>query len=253
VSARRRPRLGCSRRSWCRNPARSAFGLRGRLAQVPCRFTKGILSNPGLEGIGFLIDPEELEVSNKDRYVGVRHSDPVPGTRKIDVGDPPLAHSLSSSPAVRGSGELRQMPSGSLLRRRFPRRCPPVLDSRSSGLRSLGISMRFFRAPATVGINFRLFRSLGVGHARSRCCGYQVSTFSLLGHVGHGWGITGPVCGLRNALLGGRRVPKPWSVVAASQGIHPRMAISSCERWPLRRRNGFTWRSDPPARRTPLP
>jgi hypothetical protein len=48
------------------------------------------------------------------------------------------------------------------------------------------------RAPAALGIKFRLFR--------------------FFGHVEHAWGITGPVCGLRHALGGGGGVPKPSTV-----------------------------------------
>jgi molybdopterin/thiamine biosynthesis adenylyltransferase len=34
-----------------------------------------------------LIDAEELAESNRNRYVGVRHDDPIPGTRKVDLGE----------------------------------------------------------------------------------------------------------------------------------------------------------------------
>jgi len=48
-----------------------------------------VIQQLSLLGVGglILIDPEELDVSNKNRYVGVRHDDPVPGTRKIDIGE----------------------------------------------------------------------------------------------------------------------------------------------------------------------
>lgn len=34
-----------------------------------------------------LIDPEELDFANFNRYVGVRHDDPVPGTSKVWIGE----------------------------------------------------------------------------------------------------------------------------------------------------------------------
>lgn len=34
-----------------------------------------------------LIDPEELDATNFNRYVGVRHDDPVPGTSKVWIGE----------------------------------------------------------------------------------------------------------------------------------------------------------------------
>ena len=34
-----------------------------------------------------LIDDEEISETNRNRYPGVRHSDPVPGFRKVDVGE----------------------------------------------------------------------------------------------------------------------------------------------------------------------
>jgi molybdopterin-synthase adenylyltransferase len=42
-----------------------------------------------LLGVGHLalIDPEELDTTNFNRYVGVRHDDPVPGTLKVSVGE----------------------------------------------------------------------------------------------------------------------------------------------------------------------
>jgi tRNA A37 threonylcarbamoyladenosine dehydratase len=33
------------------------------------------------------IDPEELDESNRNRYIGVRNDDPIPGTRKVDIAD----------------------------------------------------------------------------------------------------------------------------------------------------------------------
>ncbi len=40
-------------------------------------------------GIGrfTLIDSEELAETDRNRYVGSRHDDPVPGTRKVDLGE----------------------------------------------------------------------------------------------------------------------------------------------------------------------
>lgn len=40
-----------------------------------------------------LIDNEELSESNRNRYVGVSHSDPVPGFRKVDLGER-IAHDI---------------------------------------------------------------------------------------------------------------------------------------------------------------
>lgn len=41
-----------------------------------------------LLGVGkiVLIDDEEISISNKNRYVGAIHTDPVPGSKKVDVG-----------------------------------------------------------------------------------------------------------------------------------------------------------------------
>ena len=49
-----------------------------------------VLSLLGVGGLK-LIDSEEVDVTNRNRYVGVRHDDPLPGTKKIDVGEQ-LAH-----------------------------------------------------------------------------------------------------------------------------------------------------------------
>jgi len=40
-------------------------------------------------GVGglVLIDPEEVSESNRNRYVGLQHDDPVPGMRKVDLGE----------------------------------------------------------------------------------------------------------------------------------------------------------------------
>jgi hypothetical protein len=52
----------------------------------------------GVSGIG-LIDPEELERTNFNRYVCVRHDDPVPGTRKVDAAER-LVHSIDPTICV---------------------------------------------------------------------------------------------------------------------------------------------------------
>ena len=40
----------------------------------------------GIGGLN-LVDKEDLAESNRNRYVGVWHDDPVPGTRKVDLGE----------------------------------------------------------------------------------------------------------------------------------------------------------------------
>lgn len=47
-----------------------------------------VVQQLALLGVGHLtlVDDEELEESNRNRYVGVRASDPIPGTLKVDVG-----------------------------------------------------------------------------------------------------------------------------------------------------------------------
>lgn len=47
-----------------------------------------VVQQLSLLGIGrlTLIDPEELEDTNRNRYVGARADDPVPGTLKVDIG-----------------------------------------------------------------------------------------------------------------------------------------------------------------------
>ena len=73
------------------------FGEEGqvRLAKVRCVII-------GIGGLGtylvqqlsllgvrsfFLIDDEDLSESNRNRYIGVRYNDPVPGFRKVDLGE----------------------------------------------------------------------------------------------------------------------------------------------------------------------
>ncbi len=50
------------------------------------------LSLLGVGGLN-LIDSEEIDTTNRNRYVGLRHDDPVPGFRKVDLGER-LAHSI---------------------------------------------------------------------------------------------------------------------------------------------------------------
>ncbi len=42
-----------------------------------------------LLGVGrlTLIDHEELDETNRNRYIGVRHNDPIPGSWKVDIGE----------------------------------------------------------------------------------------------------------------------------------------------------------------------
>ena len=44
------------------------------------------LASLGIGGFD-LIDSEELAITDRNRYVGVRHDDPIPGTRKVDIGE----------------------------------------------------------------------------------------------------------------------------------------------------------------------
>ena len=48
-----------------------------------------VVQQLSLLGVGniVLIDSEELDKTNLNRYVGVRRSDPIPGTLKVAVGD----------------------------------------------------------------------------------------------------------------------------------------------------------------------
>src|SRR5437588_10553982 len=47
-----------------------------------------VVQQLALLGVGCLalIDKEELDTTNLNRYVGVRSTDPIPGTLKVDVG-----------------------------------------------------------------------------------------------------------------------------------------------------------------------
>ena len=48
-----------------------------------------VVQQLSLLGVGklVLIDSEEVDETNSNRYVGLRHDDPVPGTLKVDLGD----------------------------------------------------------------------------------------------------------------------------------------------------------------------
>ena len=56
-----------------------------------------------LLGVGELvvIDPEELDDTNRNRYVGARHADPVPGTLKVDIAER-IAWSIDPRTTVTG-------------------------------------------------------------------------------------------------------------------------------------------------------
>ena len=80
-----------------------------------------VVQQLALLGVGrlILIDPEELDDTNRNRYIGVRHDDPVPGTTKVAIGerlareinpqikvlaiDQPLANHLSFQAIISGS------------------------------------------------------------------------------------------------------------------------------------------------------
>lgn len=51
-------------------------------------------------GVGglVLIDPEKVSESNRNRYVGLHHDDPVPGMRKVDLGE---RTAVSVDPSIR--------------------------------------------------------------------------------------------------------------------------------------------------------
>ncbi len=48
-----------------------------------------VVQQLALLGVGGLVvvDPEELDDTNRNRYVGARHDDPVPGTLKVDIAE----------------------------------------------------------------------------------------------------------------------------------------------------------------------
>ena len=55
-----------------------------------------VVQQLALLGVGrlILIDPEELDETNRNRYIGARHDDPVPGTPKVAIGQR-LAHEIN--------------------------------------------------------------------------------------------------------------------------------------------------------------
>lgn len=48
-----------------------------------------IVQQSALLGVGYLslIDKEELDATNRNRYIGARHDDPIPGTPKVNIGE----------------------------------------------------------------------------------------------------------------------------------------------------------------------
>jgi hypothetical protein len=48
-----------------------------------------VVQQLSLLGVGrlTLIDDEEIDVTNRNRYIGVRYDDPIPGTLKVDIGE----------------------------------------------------------------------------------------------------------------------------------------------------------------------
>ena len=82
------------------------FGKEGQQKLSACRVTVvgvGGLGTPvtqqlALLGVGTLnlIDSEELADTDRNRYVGAWHDDPVPGTRKVDIGER-LGHRIDPS------------------------------------------------------------------------------------------------------------------------------------------------------------
>ena len=55
-----------------------------------------VVQQLALLGVGrlILIDSEELDDTNRNRYIGARHDDPVPGTPKVAIGQR-LAHEIN--------------------------------------------------------------------------------------------------------------------------------------------------------------
>ena len=60
-----------------------------------------VVQQLALLGVGrlVLIDHEELDETNFNRYVGVRHDDPVPGTLKVTVGER-IVHDINPGTVV---------------------------------------------------------------------------------------------------------------------------------------------------------
>lgn len=79
------------------------FGPEGqdRIAKVRCVIIgigglgTHLVQQLALLGVRYfvLIDDEEVSESNRNRYIGLRHSDPVPGFRKVDLGER-IAHDI---------------------------------------------------------------------------------------------------------------------------------------------------------------
>lgn len=79
------------------------FGEEGQRLIRECRCTvvgvgglgTHLVQQLSLLGVGGLnlIDDEELAETNRNRYVGVRHDDPIPGFRKVDLGER-IAHDI---------------------------------------------------------------------------------------------------------------------------------------------------------------
>jgi molybdopterin/thiamine biosynthesis adenylyltransferase len=65
-----------------------------------------VVQQLALLGVGrlHLVDHEELSDSNRNRYVGARHDDPVPGLLKVDLGER-LAHEIDPSITVQKVNE----------------------------------------------------------------------------------------------------------------------------------------------------
>lgn len=61
-----------------------------------------VVQQLSLLGVGglILIDNEEMERTNLNRYVGARYDDPIPGTRKVDLGER-IANSIDPSICVK--------------------------------------------------------------------------------------------------------------------------------------------------------
>ena len=68
-----------------------------------------VVQQLALLGVGqlFLIDHEELEATNRNRYVGVRYDDPVPGTLKVNIGARIVCEANPDVGVVRIPQELR--------------------------------------------------------------------------------------------------------------------------------------------------
>lgn len=88
----------------------SFFGKEGQEKLAQCRVAvvgvgglgSHVVQQLALLGVQrlVLIDSEELDETNRNRYVGARHDDPVPGTPKVDIGER-LVRSLDPAIDVR--------------------------------------------------------------------------------------------------------------------------------------------------------